>query len=132
LDEIELESCSLVKIDIEGHEWEAIQGAKSFLLKHKPALYLEAKKDIANTKNYIKWLFDNDWNCYWHFASWFREDNINNNKNNIFPGVGDMNILAIYKDQSQPKDLLQLEFYDEEWHQDKILDFYNKNNLKMI
>ena len=28
---------------------------------------LEAKKDISNTKKYIKWLFDNGWNCYWHF-----------------------------------------------------------------
>ena len=30
LDEIELDKCSLVKIDIEGHEWQAIQGAKNF------------------------------------------------------------------------------------------------------
>ena len=132
LDEIELESCSLVKIDIEGHEWEAIQGAKNFLLNHKPALYLEAKKEITNTKKYIKWLFDNGWNCYWHFAFWYRENNIKNNKDNLFPGVGDMNILAIYKDQNQPKDLMKLENYDEDWNQDELLDFYNKNKLKMI
>ena len=30
LDEIDLDSCSLIKIDIEGHEWDAIQGGKNF------------------------------------------------------------------------------------------------------
>ena len=77
-------------------------------------------------------MFDNGWNCYWHFAFWYREDNIKNNKDNLFPGVGDMNILAIYKDQNQPKDLMKLENYDEDWDQDEFLDFYNKNKLKII
>ena len=63
----------------------------------------------------------------------FPETNpIKNNKDNIFPGVGDMNILAIYKDNNQPKDLMKLENYDEDWDQDELLDFYNKNKLKMI
>ena len=43
-----------------------------------------------------------------------------------------MNILDIYNDQNQPKDLMQLENYDEEWDEDKILSFYKKNNLKLI
>ena len=43
-----------------------------------------------------------------------------------------MNRLAIYKDQNQPKDLKKLENYDEDWDQDELLDFYNKNKLKMI
>ena len=132
LDEIELDKCSLVKIDIEGHEWQAIQGAKSFLLKHKPALYMEAKKEVADTKKYMKWLFDNGWTCYWHFAWWYRENNINNNKNNIFPGIGDMNILAIHNDDNQPKNLLKLKDYDENWNQGALLAFYKENNLELI
>ena len=31
----------LIKLDIEGYEYEAISGAQSFLSKHKPALLLE-------------------------------------------------------------------------------------------
>ena len=132
LDEIEIESCSLVKIDIEGHEWEAIQGATGFLLNHKPALYLEAKRDVDGTKKYTEWLFDNGWNCYWHFAWWYRENNIKNNNNNIFPAAGDMNLLAIHKDEKQPKNLLQLKDYSEDWNQNEILAFYEENNMKMI
>ena len=132
LDEMKLDSCSLVKIDIEGHEWQAIQGAKKLLLDHKPSLYLEAKKDIPDTKKYTKWLFDNGWYCYWHFAWWFRENNIKNNKNDISPGTGDMNILAIHKDRNKPVNLLQLEKYDEDWDREKLMDFYKNKNIKMI
>ena len=43
-----------------------------------------------------------------------------------------MNILAIYKDHNQPKDLMKLENYDEDWDEDELMDFYNKNKLKII
>jgi FkbM family methyltransferase len=133
LDELDVDKCDLVKIDIEGHEWEAVQGGQKFLNKHKPVMYMEAKRSEIGTKKYIKWLMDNGWICYWHFASWFREKNYYQcSENDLFPNVGDMNILAIHKTKNQTNDLLRLEKFDEEWSEQKLRNFYHQNNLEII
>ena len=72
LDDLKLNSCSLIKLDIEGHEWAAMQGASNFILRHRPTIYMEAKNDLESTENCLKWLIENDWNCYWHFALWYK------------------------------------------------------------
>ena len=132
LNEFIVDSCSLVKIDIEGHEWEALQGGVEFLEKHKPSIYFEAKKELKKTKKCTKWLFENDWHCYWHFAWWFRENNFNNIKKNIFLGDGDMNILSVHKSRVQPKNLLKIQNPNEDWSREKYIEFYEKNNLEFI
>lgn len=132
LDEVEVPKCSLIKIDVESYEWEVIQGGQKFLRKHKPVLYMEAKNNVDGTKKYLKWLFDNGWRCYWHFAFWYRKNNYKNDSNDMKPGTGDMNILAVPSKDSQPNDLLELSSYDEDWDQNKLIDFYNSNNLPMI
>lgn len=40
LDEV-VEHADIVKIDVEGYEWNVVQGMKSLLAKHKPALVIE-------------------------------------------------------------------------------------------
>lgn len=132
LDEVEVPKCSLIKIDVESYEWEVIQGGQKFLRKHKPVLYMEAKNNVDGTKKYLKWLFDNGWRCYWHFAFWYRKNNYKNDSNDMKPGTGDMNILAVPSKDSQPNDLLELSSYNEDWDQNKLIDFYNSNNLPMI
>ena len=129
LNDVEVDKCSLVKIDIEGHEWQAIQGGKDFLLKHKPTLYMEAKKEIKNTKKCLKWLFENHWICYWHFSWWVNEKKVAE-KDNIFFGDGDMNIVAVHKNKAQPKNLLKLNDFNEEWTREKYLGFYEENSLE--
>ena len=131
-DEVKVPKCNLIKIDVESYEWEVIQGGQNFLREHKPVLYMEAKNNVDGTKKYLKWLFDNDWRCYWHFAFWYRKNNYKNDTNDIQPGTGDMNILAVPSKDNQPNDLLELSSYDEDWDQNKLIDFYKSNNLPMI
>jgi FkbM family methyltransferase len=133
LDEIELDSCSLIKIDIEGNEWDAIQGGEKFLKKHKPVLYMEAKKDELGTKKFLKWFFDNGWVCYWHYAFWFRKNNYKNNNKLIHnAGIGDMNIVAVPKNIKQPSNLLKLKSFDENWNENDLNDFYKSNKIVMV
>ena len=46
--------------------------------------------------------------------------------------TGDMNILAIPKKNTQPKNLLKINKYDEDWDQEKLIEFYNDNKLQII
>jgi FkbM family methyltransferase len=132
LNEFEVNNCSFIKIDVEGHEWEVIKGADSFLLKHSPVVYLEAKKELIGTNNCLDWFLTNGWNCYWHFAVWFRGNNWKSNKKNIFGDTGDMNIVAVPKSKSQPKNLLKINSKDEEWDGEKYMSFYSENGIPRI
>lgn len=114
LDDLELPSCALLKIDVEGYEWAVIQGAEQHLLRHRPVVYLEAKR-IPGTASYLDWLMQNGWFCYWHFAFFYRADNFRGNKENVFGVTGDMNVLAIPADRNQPDDLPRIQGPDEDW-----------------
>jgi len=116
LDDFEISSCALLKIDVEGFEWSVVQGAQQQLLRHRPVLYLEAKR-ISGTVAYLDWLMNNGWRCYWHFAFFYRSDNFRGNKENIFGGTGDMNVLAVPIDREQPDDLPEIQRQDEDWRQ---------------
>lgn len=114
LDDLALSQLFLLKIDVEGHEWAVLQGAQQTLLRHRPVVYLEAKP-IPNTRSCLAWLIDNGWRCYWHFAFFFRPDNFRGQRENIFGGRGDVNVLAVPPDQPQPDNLPQLASADEDW-----------------
>ena len=60
------------------------------------------------------------------------KNNYKNDSNDMKPGTGDMNILAVPSKDSQTNDLLELSSYDEDWDQNKLIDFYNSNNLPLI
>ena len=44
LDDYELETVGLIKIDVEGHELSVLNGAKNLLIRDKPALLIEAEE----------------------------------------------------------------------------------------
>lgn len=46
LDSLDLDNCKFLKIDVEGHEFEVLKGAKNFINKHKPYIYLETHPGI--------------------------------------------------------------------------------------
>lgn len=127
LDDFELPACALVKIDVEGAEWSVIRGARQHLLRLRPVLYLEAKR-IPGTVSYLHWLMDNGWRCYWHFAHFFEKDNFRGISENIFGGVGDMNVLAAPREKAQPEDLPEIRTPEEDW-QTTYVAFYQRRQI---
>ena len=132
LNEFEIKDCAFIKIDVEGHEWEVIQGADSFLKLHKPVVYFEAKKELAGTREVIKWFMNNGWDCYWHFAFWFRKNNWKQQQKNIFDGTGDMNIIAVPRAKVQPNNFPKLKSENEIWDGDSYLKYYTDNRIKLV
>jgi FkbM family methyltransferase len=114
LDDIELPSCALIKVDVEGLEWRVLQGATGHLQQHRPVVYLEAKR-IQGTKDYLHWFMESGWRCYWHFAAYFRPDNYRKFEKDVFGQKGDMNVLAVPNEAAQPDDLPQIKSPDEDW-----------------
>ena len=131
LNSLKLKKCDLIKMDVEGHEWNIINGGQNFIKEHNPIIYLEAKKN-EGTKKFLKWFMDNGWICYWHFAWWFRKNNFKNNKNIKFLGKGDMNVLAVPKERRQPDFLPVIQKFDESWNQESYANFFIKNKIEVI
>ena len=43
IDQLQLDHCDLIQLDVEGREWHALVGALHTLSRHRPVVMLEAK-----------------------------------------------------------------------------------------
>jgi FkbM family methyltransferase len=132
LDDLKFERLSFVKIDVEGHEWDVFQGAEQTIRSCRPVVYFEAKR-LPGTVSSTEFVLQHGYRCYWHFAHFahfFRTDNFFGNTDNVFPNRGDMNILAVPREQRQPDDLPEIKVADEDWRA-VYADFFGTRGLKL-
>ena len=74
----------------------------------------------------------NGWDCYWHFAFWYRKNNWKKHQDNIFGGTGDMNILAVPRTKIQPDNFTKLQSENELWDGDLYLKFYSDKQIPLV
>lgn len=129
LDDMQIDRLALLKIDVEGHEWDVFQGAENKIRTCRPVIYFEAKR-FPGTVSSIEFLREQGYRCYWHFAHFFRSDNFRGNSDDVFRGVGDMNILAVPLEKPQPDDLPEINSADEDWRE-VYADFFSARGLVM-
>lgn len=63
LDQYDFGALDLLKLDVEGHEYEALQGAEQTIRRHRPVIMIEEKLDPA--KRASKFLGKLGWRCIW-------------------------------------------------------------------
>jgi FkbM family methyltransferase len=129
LDDLQIDRVALLKIDVEGHEWDVFQGAERTIRSCLPVIYFEAKR-LEGTVSSIDYLQKHGYRCYWHFANFFRADNFLGNADDMFRGVGDMNILAVPTERQQPDDLPEIHLADEDWRT-VYTEFFSTRGLVM-
>lgn len=83
LDSQNFNKCDFIKIDIEGMELQALEGAKELINKHKPVLYVENDRE-NKSKALIEYIKSLDYEIYHHNAPLFNPNNFFENKNNVF------------------------------------------------
>ena len=67
IDSVELERCDLIKMDIEGMELEALEGARATIERHKPLLFVECVK--VDTERLQQMLIDLGYRFFPHGMS---------------------------------------------------------------
>jgi FkbM family methyltransferase len=99
LDEIVQEAqVALIKIDVEGFELEVLKGAKNLIGHWLPAMFIENDR-LEKSEALIQWLFDHDYQLYWHISKIYNPNNFRGNKENIFANTGSVNMLCLHRDR---------------------------------
>ena len=94
LDEYELPSLRLLKIDVEGMEIEVLRGAAQTVKRHRPFLYVENDRE-KNSVELIGLIMEMGYKLFWHLPFLFNPNNFFGHAENVFGGVASINMLCV-------------------------------------
>ncbi|REK11389.1 MAG: FkbM family methyltransferase [Planctomycetota bacterium] len=95
LDDFGFPGCHFLKIDVEGMEKDVLEGARNFISRFKPVLYVE--NDRAEKSNELVRLIDSlSYKMYWHRPPYYNPNNFFGNGENIFPNIVSLNMICMH------------------------------------
>jgi FkbM family methyltransferase len=83
IDALELEACSLIKVDVEGMEPQVLRGAAATIARHRPVLYVE-NNTIEGARATLSAVFDLGYRAWWDLALYYNPANYFGNSENVF------------------------------------------------
>lgn len=89
----------LIKVDVEGFELKVLEGSRAAIARHRPMLYLENDRQ-DRSKPLIEWLWAAGYKICWHLPPLFNSRNFAQKKENIYPDIVSVNMLAVPKETS--------------------------------
>jgi len=93
LDDLGLDSCQLIKADVEGMEAAVVRGGAELIARTRPVLYLEADRREA-VHELLALLSDMSYEAWWFRIPMFVANNAFGVTEDIFPGVVHLNLMC--------------------------------------
>lgn len=93
IDDLPLDACHLIKVDVEGWEASVLRGAAKTIAHHRPILYVENDRS-ATQGELIALIAAWNYRLYWHTPPLFSPDNYNHAQFDIFR-AGSLNMLCL-------------------------------------
>jgi len=98
IDDLQLEHCRLIKLDVEGMEIEALRSASDTIERLRPILYVENDREENSDELFALITSFGYQRIYWHTPPLFRFDNFFGNLENVFENISSINMLCIPKE----------------------------------
>ncbi|MCZ6863316.1 MAG: FkbM family methyltransferase [Alphaproteobacteria bacterium] len=93
IDNLGLDACHLIKIDVQGMEREVLLGAAETIRSHRPLLYVE--NDLRKkSEALIGQILEMDYRPYWHVPRLYNPDNYRSERRNVFGDTVNENMLC--------------------------------------
>ncbi len=87
----------LIKIDVEGMEYDVISGGRQIIQEHKPFLYVE--NDRPEKSETLMRLIDSlGYRMFWHIPLLFNPNNYYAYQENIYPNISSFNMICIHRE----------------------------------
>ncbi len=83
IDDLALEQCHLIKIDVEGFEAAVLRGAADTIARTQPLLFIE-NNTLERSHELLSLIERFGYRAYWHIAPYYRENNFAQNSENVF------------------------------------------------
>lgn len=85
---------TLIKLDVEGFELSALQGALQVLQRSRPTLYLE-NDQVKHSRELIEWLWAQEYRLWWHVCPLYSPENFRGKHEDLYPNISSFNMLAL-------------------------------------
>ena len=103
IDDLGLAACHFIKVDVEGMERQALEGAVETIRRFKPLLYVE--DDRAEKSDALRELIDSlGYEMYSHRPPLFNPDNFARNAENVFGNIVSLNLYCHHRSIASPID----------------------------
>lgn len=103
IDDLGLTACHFIKIDVEGMERQALEGAVETIRRFKPLLYVE--DDRAEKSDALRELIDSlGYEMYSHRPPLYNAENFDRNLQNVFGSTVSLNLYCCHRSAQSPID----------------------------
>lgn len=99
IDGLGLESCRLIKADVQGMEADVLAGAEATIRRCRPSLYIENDQPERSAA-LIRQMQGYGYKLWWHLPPLFNPDNHEGVAENVYPGVVSLNMLGLPEEMS--------------------------------
>ena len=97
IDDLGLQRCKLIKVDVEGAETQVLAGARATIAKHRPVLFVENNTQ-AGSAAILRMLDRLGYACWWHIQHYFNPNNYYGSDQALFGNYFEANVLAFPKE----------------------------------
>ena len=115
VDSFGLETCSLIKANVEGMELDVIHGAQRTIHKCRPSLYINAGRR-NKLPPLIKKLRNLNYDLWWHVPGLFNPENVFHEQENIFGDGVSCNLLGLPAEKNIPVNGLRSVSNENDWY----------------
>lgn len=89
---------NFMKIDVEGMEFEVMQGAAKNIEMYRPVIYFENHR-VEKSPAIMRWLMARGYRLWWHTGRFYNPDNFKGVQENVFGLMANINMIALPDDR---------------------------------